>query len=313
MSRSDAHDLELAYRNLCDLVLDAGEDKPDRTDTGTRSMFGQTIRGPTRPFPLLTSKWVNFKAVKAELEWFLSGSTNVEDLHEYDVGIWDEWADEDGDVGPVYGHQWRCWTSGGPNVDQLGDVVRSLRDNPHSRRHVVSAWNPGDLDEMGLPPCHAMFQFYVRPLDRSERLQIGGDPSPPYHGYDSLDDAGVPEYELDCQLYQRSADLFIGVPYNIASYALLTRLVARAVSSFDEGPTLAPGDLVVSYGDAHVYHNHFEQVGVMLGRDPREAPELTVDWDATRILEPSDVDGLVDGVRLEGYDPHPYISAPVAS
>lgn len=327
------HQLEWQYRRLCAMVDGEGAEKPDRTGTGTKSLFGKTIRGPTHPFPLLTSKWVNWKAVKAELDWFLSGSTNVDDLHEYDVGIWDEWSGEDGDVGPVYGAMWRSWPdTKGRCIDQVRGVIEGLRDNPHSRRHLVSAWNVGKLEEMGLPPCHTMYQFYVRPLDRGERLELVADSTLPYiedyrssdietHSNEAidrrLDEAGVPEVKLDCHLYQRSADLFIGVPYNIASYALLTHLVAGAVSSFDEGPDPAPGELVISYGDAHLYNNHLEQLDEMLDRDPREPPVLDVDFDASEILVPPNAGeglmGIVEGVSAVGDDPHPYIEAPVAS
>ncbi len=229
------------YLDLVDRILSTGTDKSDRTGTGTRSVFGHQMRFDLAAgFPLVTTKKVHVRSVVVELLWFLQGSTNVHWLQERGVSIWDEWADPEGELGPVYGRQWRSWpTPDGRHVDQIAAVVASLRQDPDSRRHIVSAWNVADVADMALPPCHAMFQFYVA------------------------------DGRLSCQLYQRSADVFLGVPFNIASYALLTQMVAQVVG-------LAPGDFVHTLGDAHLYANHMEQARLQLTRDPRPLPSLTL-------------------------------------
>ncbi|MEM6794260.1 MAG: thymidylate synthase [Acidobacteriota bacterium] len=261
-----------SYLDLLRLVRDRGTIKDDRTGVGTRSLFGHQLRFDlSRGFPLLTTKRVHWKSVAHELLWFLRGDTNVAWLHEHGVSIWDEWADERGELGPVYGHQWRCWpTAESGAIDQLGETIRDLRERPDSRRHLVSAWNVGELSKMALPPCHVLFQFYVA------------------------------DGRLSCQLYQRSADAFLGLPFNIASYALLTHMVAQVVG-------LEPGDFVHSLGDVHVYTNHLEQVETQLGREPRELPRLRLDPSITEI------DAFrYEHLHLEGYRPHKRISAPVA-
>ena len=260
------------YLDLMQRVLDEGLEKGDRTGTGTLSVFGHQMRFDLREgFPLVTTKKVHLKSVVGELIWFIRGDTNVGWLQERGITIWDEWADERGDLGPVYGYQWRSWpTPGGGHIDQLRQVVDQIRSNPDSRRHIVSAWNVADIPSMALAPCHAFFQFYV----------AGG--------------------RLSCQLYQRSADVFLGVPFNIASYALLTHMVAQVTG-------LEVGDFVHTLGDAHLYLNHLDQARTQLGRDPRPLPEL---W-----LDPS-VDDItafdLDHVKVSGYDPHPGIKAPIA-
>ncbi|MBX3272111.1 MAG: thymidylate synthase [Sandaracinaceae bacterium] len=261
-----------AYLELLRDVRAHGARKEDRTGTGTLSVFGRQLRFDlSRGFPLVTTKRVHFRSVLVELLWFLRGETNVRWLQERGVTIWDEWADADGELGPIYGYQWRSWpTPSGAHVDQIAAVLRQLRETPDSRRILVSAWNVADLDRMALAPCHTLFQFYVA------------------------------DGKLSCQLYQRSADLFLGVPFNIASYALLTHMVAQVVG-------LEVGDFVHTFGDAHLYLNHLEQVEVQLARTPRPLPTLR--------LEPSVRDLFAfepDHVALEGYDPHPRIAAPVA-
>ncbi|WP_415258199.1 thymidylate synthase [Thauera phenylacetica] len=260
------------YLDLMRHVLEHGDPKTDRTGTGTLSVFGWQMRFRLQEgFPLVTTKKLHMRSIIHELLWFLQGDTNIRYLKDNGVSIWDEWADADGELGPVYGKQWRRWeTADGRTVDQLARVVESLRRNPDSRRHLVSAWNPGEVDAMALPPCHALFQFYV----------AGG--------------------RLSCQLYQRSADIFLGVPFNIASYALLTHMVAQVCE-------LEPGDFVWTGGDCHLYSNHLEQAREQLGRDPRPLPTLRLN-PAVREL----FGFRFEDIALEGYDPHPHIKAPVA-
>ncbi|HSE27835.1 MAG TPA: thymidylate synthase [Gemmatimonadales bacterium] len=260
------------YLALMQSILDRGHPKGDRTGTGTLSLFGWQMRFDlAEGFPLVTTKKLHLRSIVHELLWFIRGDTNVRWLNEHGVSIWDEWADPSGDLGPVYGKQWRRWESpDGRVIDQLGDVVAELRRNPDSRRLVVSAWNPADLPRMALAPCHALFQFYAA------------------------------EGRLSCQLYQRSADVFLGVPFNIASYALLTLMVAQVTG-------LAPGEFILTLGDAHLYANHLEQARLQLGREPRPSPVLRLD-PAVAALE----DFRWEHFTLEGYAPHPHIPAPVA-
>jgi thymidylate synthase len=260
------------YLDLVQRVLDEGAAKGDRTGTGTRSVFGHQMRFDlTAGFPLLTTKKIHVKSVVAELLWFIKGETNTAYLRDNGVTIWDEWADADGDLGPVYGYQWRSWpTPGGGHIDQLAGVIEQLRSDPDSRRHIVSAWNVADLEQMALAPCHAFFQFYVA------------------------------DGRLSCQLYQRSADIFLGVPFNIASYALLTRMVAQVTG-------LEVGDFVHTLGDAHLYLNHLDQAREQLTREPRSLPQLWLDPQVASIDE-----FVLDSVKVTGYDPHPRIAAPIA-
>jgi thymidylate synthase len=268
---SAAHE-ERQYLDLLAEVLAHGAQKTDRTGTGTRSVFGRQLRfGLGASFPLLTTKKLHLKSIVYELLWFLRGDTNVRWLQEHGVSIWDEWADATGELGPVYGYQWRHWrTPDGREIDQIRQVLDSLRTRPDSRRHLVSAWNPADVDRMALPPCHALFQFYVA------------------------------EGRLSCQMYQRSADLFLGVPFNIASYALLTLMVAQVSG-------LRPGEFVLTLGDAHLYLNHLEQAREQVSRAPRAFPRMRLD-PAVRDLFAF----RYEDFTLEGYDPHPHIKAPIA-
>ncbi|GAA3283820.1 thymidylate synthase [Nesterenkonia halobia] len=260
------------YEDLLAEVLEHGTAKSDRTGTGTRSVFGRQLRFDlSESFPLITTKRVHFKSVAHELLWFLRGDSNVRWLQEHGVRIWNEWADADGELGPVYGVQWRSWpTPDGGQIDQIAQVVESLRTNPDSRRHLVTAWNPADVEDMALPPCHVMFQFHVA------------------------------DGRLSCQLYQRSADLFLGVPFNIASYALLTRMVAQQVG-------LEPGEFIWTGGDCHIYDNHLEQVTEQLSRDPLPSPRL----EFARTPE-SIFDYAYEDFEVVDYQHHPAIKAPVA-
>jgi thymidylate synthase len=260
------------YLDLMRRVLDDGARKTDRTGTGTLSVFGHQMRFDLAAgFPLVTTKKLHLKSIIHELIWFLSGDTNIAYLKANGVSIWDAWADEAGDLGPVYGAQWRSWpTRDGGSIDQMRQVVDQIQRNPDSRRLIVSAWNPAEVDKMALPPCHCLFQFYVA------------------------------SGQLSCQLYQRSADIFLGVPFNIASYALLTQMMAQVTG-------LKPGELVLSLGDAHLYANHIEQARLQLEREPRRLPTMRLNPEVNSIF-----DFVYEDFRLEGYEPHPHIKAPVA-
>ncbi len=260
------------YLDLMRHVRDNGAQKGDRTGTGTLSVFGHQMRFDlAQGFPLITTKRLHLKSIIYELLWFLKGDTNISYLKENGVRIWDEWADENGDLGPVYGHQWRSWPApDGRKVDQIAAVVESLKNAPNSRRHIVCAWNVADVDQMALPPCHCLFQFYVA------------------------------DGKLSCQLYQRSADIFLGVPFNIASYALLTHMMAHVTG-------LKPGEFIHTFGDAHLYLNHLEQADEQLTREPLPLPRLVIKRDVTEI------DGFqYDDFEIIGYETHPHIAAPVA-
>lgn len=260
------------YETLLKHVYQNGSDKSDRTGTGTRSIFGYQMRfNLTEGFPLVTTKKVHLKSIIYELLWFLRGDTNIKFLKDNGVSIWDEWADDKGELGSIYGYQWRSWPApDGRQIDQISNIINTIKNNPDSRRIIVSAWNVADIDKMALPPCHTLFQFYV--LDG----------------------------KLSCQLYQRSADLLLGVPFNIASFALLTMMVAQVCN-------LEYGDFVHTFGDVHIYKNHFEQVELQLSRKPRDYPNIEINSKVDSIL-----DFKYSDFSLEGYDPHPSIKAPIA-
>ena len=260
------------YLDLLKHIRTEGVMKEDRTGVGTQSVFGYQMRfNLSEGFPLLTTKKVHLKSIIYELLWFLAGDTNIKYLNDHGVTIWDEWADKEGNLGPVYGHQWRSWPAAdGGTVDQIVNLVNGLKNNPDSRRHIVSAWNPSEVDKMALPPCHAMFQFYVA------------------------------QGRLSCQLYQRSADVFLGVPFNIASYALLTMMLAQVCG-------YTPGDFVHTLGDAHIYRNHFDQADLQLSRTPRPLPVMKMNPDKKDIFSFE-----YEDFTLEGYDPWPVIKAPIA-
>ena len=260
------------YLHLLQHILDDGVEKTDRTGTGTRSIFGYQMRFDLSDrFPLLTTKRLHTRSIIHELLWFLSGATNIAYLQEHDVRIWDAWADAQGELGPVYGYQWRSWpTTDGGKIDQISAVVKQIRDNPDSRRHIVCAWNVADIDQMALPPCHLLFQFYVA------------------------------SGRLSCQLYQRSADVFLGVPFNLAAYAFLARMMAQVCH-------LEPGEFIHTFGDAHLYLNHLDQARLQVAREPRRLPNLRLNPEVESIF-----DFRYEDFLLEDYDPHPHIKAPIA-
>lgn len=260
------------YLDLMKDVLDNGSRKTDRTGTGTLSVFGRQLRFDlSQGFPLITTKKLHLRSIIYELLWFLRGDTNIKYLKDHGVSIWDEWADEDGELGPVYGHQWRSWPApDGRSIDQISQVIEQIRQKPDSRRHIVTAWNPAEVDKMALPPCHALFQFYVA------------------------------DGKLSCQLYQRSADYFLGVPFNIASYALLTYMFAQQCD-------LLPGDFIWTGGDVHLYTNHLEQAKLQLARDPFPQPQLNIKRKPASVFEYS-----YDDFEIVNYQAHPSIKAPIA-
>lgn len=261
-----------SYLDLLQKVMDEGVSKVDRTGVGTKSIFGWQMRfNLSEGFPLVTTKKVHLKSIIYELLWFLKGDTNIKYLNDNGVTIWDEWADKSGELGPVYGSQWRSWpVEGGSSIDQISNLIESIQKSPHSRRHIVTAWNPAEVDKMALPPCHALFQFYVA------------------------------NGKLSCQLYQRSADLFLGVPFNIASYALLTMMVAQVCN-------LEPGDFIHTLGDAHIYNSHFNQVALQLSRETRPLPKMELNPKVSSIFH-----FKYEDFTLIDYNPHPTIKAPIA-
>jgi len=260
------------YLDLLDKIMKEGVDRPDRTGTGTRSIFGHQMRFDLeKGFPLLTTKKVHLKSIIYELLWFLRGESNIKYLKDNGVSIWNEWADENGELGPVYGVQWRRWKANdGSEIDQISEIIKQIKTNPSSRRIILSAWNVGDISKMALPPCHLLFQFYAA------------------------------EGKLSCQMYQRSADVFLGVPFNIASYSLLTMMLAQVCD-------LKPGDFVHTLGDTHIYRNHYEQVKTQLAREPRALPTMKINPAVKNIF-----DFKFEDFTLENYDPHPAIKAPIS-
>ncbi len=259
------------YLEMCQQILDNGVDREDRTGTGTRSIFGHQLRFDLQEgFPLMTTKKVYWKGVAYELLWFLKGDTNIKYLNDNDVHIWDEWADENGDLGNIYGHQWRSWEGRDGTIDQISEVIEQIKEKPYSRRLIVNAWNVGDLDKMALPPCHLLFQFYVA------------------------------DGKLSCQLYQRSCDTFLGVPFNIASYSLLLHMIAHVVG-------LEVGEFVWTGGDVHIYQNHFDQIREQLSREPRPLPQIKINKDTENIFN---ID--FEDIELIGYDPHPTIKGEIS-
>ena len=260
------------YLDLVKLVYTSGIEKTDRTGTGTKSIFGHQMRFDlSKGFPLVTTKKIHVKSVVHELLWFLKGDTNIKYLKDHKVRIWDEWADENGDLGPVYGYQWRSWPApNGKHIDQVSQLIEQIKNNPNSRRLIVSAWNVGEIENMALPPCHAFFQFYVA------------------------------DGKLSCQLYQRSADIFLGVPFNISSYALLTMMIAQVCD-------LEPGEFIHTFGDAHLYSNHLEQTELQLSREVRSLPKMKINPDVKNLF-----DFTIDDFELTDYNPHPHIKGVVA-
>jgi len=298
------------YQDMLRYILNSGVDKEDRTGTGTRSIFGHQMRFNLQEgFPIVTTKFTPFRLVVTELLWFLKGNPDISYLHKHNNHIWDEWVKTDGTFGPIYGKQWRSWpVCDGQNIDQITNVIETLKKNPDDRRMIVSAWNVADVEsgEMALPPCHVMFQFYSAPMSISERIKIGDEEGKLFSRsfYDDLqhsflDQVGIPRRRLSCQLYQRSCDTFLGVPFNIASYALLTHMVAHLTDH-------AVGDFIWTGGDTHIYKNHFGQVVEVLSRDPLSLPRL--------VMTPRDsIDAFIpEDFRLDGYEHHPAIKAPVA-
>lgn len=259
------------YLDLMKLIIDSGTAKGDRTGTGTLSLFGYQMRfNLNKGFPMVTTKKLHLKSIIYELLWFLNGDTNTKYLNDNNVKIWDEWADENGDLGPVYGYQWRSWPSDNKNIDQISELIERIKSSPDSRRHIISAWNVGEIEKMALPPCHCLFQFYIA------------------------------DKKLSCQLYQRSADVFLGVPFNIASYALLTMMVAQVCD-------LQVGDFVHTFGDVHLYNNHIDQANEQLARTPKSLPNMNINPDVKSIF-----DFQFEDFELTDYDPYPSIKAPIA-
>lgn len=269
------------YLDLMKHVLENGTQKHDRTGTGTISVFGYQMRfNLLDGFPLITTKKVHLRSIIHELIWFLQGDTNIKYLKDNGVSIWDDWANENGDLGPIYGYQWRSWpTADARNIDQISQIIDQIKNNPDSRRIIVSAWNVGEIENMALPPCHCFFQFYVAPPDPKKGETVG---------------------KLSCQLYQRSADIFLGVPFNIASYALLTLMIAQVCG-------LQPGDFVHTFGDAHLYNNHIEQTKLQLSRTPGNLPTMKINPDVKNLF-----DFRIEDFTLENYEPQAHIKAPVA-
>jgi len=282
------------YLDLLQYVLDHGTERLDRTGTGTVGVFGYQMRFDlSEGFPALTTKKLHLRSIIHELLWFLRGDTNIKYLKDNGVSIWDEWADENGDLGPVYGSQWRSWPDGkGGTIDQIANVVREIKENPYSRRLMVTAWNPAEIQDMALPPCHCLFQFYVEPGKADGDVRNT-------NGHERTGTSAHPG-RLSCQLYQRSADIFLGVPFNIASYALLTMMMAQVCG-------LEPGDFVHTFGDAHIYRNHLDQVRLQLSRDPRPLPTMRIN------PEVKDIFGFrYEDFTLENYNPHPHIKGEVS-